>query len=160
MILAKALKLKNRLAGEVAKLGALLMTCNSWEEGQEPQYDAKEVLSKLRDAINKLVTVKTAIAVANAGGAQAKIESQYFRIFQLAEMKGFTGTIGNISTRSCIINEQSFHGEAVKRVYKCNISETERAAMIKDIQAEIDRLQDAIDDYNASTTVAVDDIKV
>ena len=66
MKLAKALKLKNQLAGEVAQLKELLAKQNVRSSKQKFDYDNREVLMRLRSKLDELVRVKTGLAVANA----------------------------------------------------------------------------------------------
>ena len=55
MKIAKALKLKNRLAGEVAKLKEIVQTRNVIEAGQEVVYDVKKMVEEAMAA--KIVTL-------------------------------------------------------------------------------------------------------
>jgi len=65
MKIAKALKMKNQLAGEVAQLKDLLAKQNSRSTKQKFDYDNREVLTRLRAKLDELVKVKTAVAAAN-----------------------------------------------------------------------------------------------
>ena len=79
MKIAKALKMKNQLAGEVAQLKDLLAKQNSRSTKQKFDYDNREVLTRLRAKVDELVKVKAAVAAANA--------EIYDRIFRLAELR-------------------------------------------------------------------------
>jgi len=63
MKLAKGLKLKNQLAGELAQLKDLLVKQNVRSSKQKFDYDNREVLTRLRARLDELVRVKTALAV-------------------------------------------------------------------------------------------------
>ena len=65
MKVTKALKLKNKLAGEVSNLKQMLKIQNSRPTKQPFDYSSREVWQKLCDTIERLVQVKTALAVAN-----------------------------------------------------------------------------------------------
>ena len=67
MNLAKALKVKNKLAGEVAQLRDLLSKQNVRSTKQKFDYDNSQVLANLRSKMDELVKVKAAI------GAEPKI---------------------------------------------------------------------------------------
>ena len=97
MKLAKALKLKNRLAGELAQLKDLLAKQNVRSSKQKFDYDNREVLARLRAKLDELVRVKTALAVSNA--------EAYEKIFRLAELKGLTVTLGTLDTKQGIFHE-------------------------------------------------------
>jgi hypothetical protein len=80
MKIAKALKLKNQLAGEVAQLKELLTKQNSRSAKQKFDYENREVLTRLRAKLAELVKVKAVVAAANA--------EIYKKIFRLSELKG------------------------------------------------------------------------
>ena len=60
MKIAKALKLKNQLAGEVGQLKELLVKQNSRSTKQKFDYDNREVLTRLRAKLDELIKVKAA----------------------------------------------------------------------------------------------------
>ena len=104
MKLAKALKLKNQLAGEVAQLKELLANQNVRSAKQKFDYDNREVLAKLRAKIDELVRVKTGIATANVDA--------YERIFRLAELKGLARENLSHELRVVVIAGNRVDGEA------------------------------------------------
>ncbi len=65
MKLAKALKVKNKLAGEVTQLKELLAKQNSRSIKRPFDYNNTEVLANLRGKLDELVKVKASIAAAN-----------------------------------------------------------------------------------------------
>src|SRR5439155_17404587 len=85
MKIAKALKLKNQLAGDVAQLKDLLAKQNSRSTKQKFDYDNREVLTRLRAKLDELIRVKASIAAANT--------EIYDKIFRLAELKGLAATL-------------------------------------------------------------------
>src|SRR5678810_323193 len=97
MKLAKALKLKNQLAGEVAQLKDLLAKQNVRSTKQKFDYDNREVLARLRAKVDELIKVKAAIAAANA--------EAYGKIFRLAELKGLANTLAGLDTKSGVFHE-------------------------------------------------------
>ena len=97
MKLAKALKLKNQLAGEVAQLKELLAKQNVRSSKQKFDYDNREVLARLRAKLDELVRVKAGLAVANA--------EIYAKIFRLAELKGLVAKLTALETKSGVFHE-------------------------------------------------------
>src|SRR5207248_11175035 len=97
MKIAKALKLKNQLAGDVAQLKDLLAKQNSRSTKQKFDYDNREVLTRLRAKLDELIKVKAALAVANA--------EVYERIFRLAELKGLVAALTALETKSGVFHE-------------------------------------------------------
>ena len=73
MKLAKALKLKNQLAGEVAQLKELLAKENVRSTRQKFDYHNLEVLAQLRAKLAEWVRVKTVIALANVECLRANL---------------------------------------------------------------------------------------
>ena len=65
MKITKALKLKNQLAGEVTELKDRLGKQNSRAATVPFDYDSREVLAALREKVEHLIAVKSAIAAAN-----------------------------------------------------------------------------------------------
>ena len=67
MKIAKALKLKNRLAGEISRLKGIVQAKNVREATQKEVYDVKRIATvDLINVIDDLVLVKTVIAMSNA----------------------------------------------------------------------------------------------
>ena len=63
--LAKALKLKNRVAGKVAKLTQTVQTYNSTQEAAE-RIDVRAAFEQRADLVRRLTDLKHAIARTNA----------------------------------------------------------------------------------------------
>ena len=148
MKLAKALKLKNKLAGEVEQLKSLLKKQNVRSKKQEFDYDNRELLEKLRGKVGELVAVKTAIAQANA-----KI---YDRIFRAAELKGLVATLNSLDTRSGVHLEG---GEYVERPieieYVAQLGKVEIDRLVAEFEGEIESVQDELDDFNHANEVTL-----
>ena len=148
MKLTKALKLKNQIAGEVATLKDRLTKQNVRPATQPFDYDANEVLTDLRAKIEHLVAVKSAIAAANV--------EQYPRIFRLAELKGVIALLKALDVRHGKFKEAGGYGAAAYEVeYIAQIKKTAVDALVGELEAEILRLQDDLDEFNHTTTVAV-----
>lgn len=147
MKLAKALKLKNQLAGDVAELKARLESQNARPSTVPFDYDAKEVLAELRAKIAKLVEVKSELAVANA--------ELYPRIFRLAELKGLVATLKSLNVRNGLFKEGggSFGQAAYDIEYTAQIKKPEVDALVAELEADISDLQDELDEFNHRTSV-------
>src|SRR6266545_5311737 len=97
MKIAKALKLKNQLAGDVAQLKELLVKQNVRSTKQKFDYDNREVLTRLRAKLDELLKVNAAVAAANA--------EIYDKIFRLAELKGLVTTLTGLDTKAGVFHE-------------------------------------------------------
>jgi len=146
MKIAKALKLKNQLAGEVAQLKDLLTKQNSRSTKQKFDYDNLDVLTRLRAKLAELVKVKAAIAVANA--------EIYDKVFRLAELKGLVTTLTALDTKAGVFHEGRGFTEASYEVeYVAQISKVDADKLVAELNAEIQSLQDALDEFNFTRSV-------
>ena len=146
MKIAKALKLKNQLAGEVAQLKDLLLKQNSRSTKQKFDYNNHEVLTRLRAKLDELVKIKAAVAAANA--------EVYDKIFRLAELKGLVTTLTSLDTKAGVFHEGHGFGEAAYEVeYVAQLSKVEVDKLVAELNAEIQGLQDALDEFNFTRSV-------
>ena len=146
MKIAKALKLKNQLAGEVAQLKELLTKQNSRSSKQKFDYDNREVLSRLRAKLTELVKVKATVAAANA--------EIYDKIFHLAELKGFVTTLTSLDTKAGVFHEGGRFGDVGYEVdYVSQIGKVDVDKLVAELNAEIQSLQDALDEFNFTRSV-------
>jgi hypothetical protein len=143
MKIAKALKLKNQLAGEVAQLKDLLAKQNVRSTKQKFDYDNRDVLTRLRGKLDELVKAKAAIAAANA--------EIYDKIFRLAELKGLVTTLTALETKSGVFHEGGRFGEPAYEVeYVAQLGKVDVDKLVNELKDEIQGLQDALDEFNFS----------
>ncbi len=148
MKLSKALKDKNRVAGELAELKALLQKQNVRASTQAFDYDAQDLLARLRVKLDELVKVKTAIAQANV--------TVYDKIFRLAELKGLSALLKTLDTKNGVFKENSgVYGSAYDIEYIAQLKKTEVDRLSAETDAEIQALQDALDEFNFTCSAAV-----
>jgi hypothetical protein len=146
MKIAKALKLKNQMAGEVAQLKELLAKQNVRSTKQKFDYDNREVLTRLRARIDELIKVKAAIAVANT--------EAYEKIFRMAELKGLASALAGLETKAGVFHDTGRFGETAYEVeYVAQISKVEADQQVAALKDEIQSLQDALDEFNFTRTV-------
>ena len=145
MKLAKALKQKNKLAGEVAQLKELLAEQNSRSTKQKFDYNNQEVLTNLRAKIDELVATKAAIGAANA--------EVYPKILRLAELKGFVTALKGLSTKEGVYAESLGYSQSVEVEYVAQIKKAEVDKLVEEIEKEIQELQDALDEFNFTRSV-------
>jgi len=146
MNLSKALKQKNRIAGEIDTLKTLLTSQNVKPSTQKFDYQAEDLLRDLQAKIAELVELKAQIATANV--------EIYTKIFRLAEIKGLTKTLKDLDTRSGLFKEGEGYGQTPYDVeYVAQISKTEADTLVTGFESEIETLQDELDAFNFTTTV-------
>ena len=146
MKIAKALKLKNKIAGEVAKLKELLAQQNSRAAKQKFDYDNREVLANLRAKIGELVSVKAAIAAANA--------EVYGKIFQLAEIKGLVQVLKALSVKEGAYIESLGYSNSVEVEYVAQLKKAEVDRLVAELELQIQDLQDGLDEFNFTHSVS------
>jgi hypothetical protein len=89
--LAKALKIKNRLTGRLAKVQADIQTYNSVPEGQVDQVNVPALMQSREELVGALVGLKTAINEANR-----EVQRD---IYELAEQKATAQFLAGLNTR-------------------------------------------------------------
>ena len=146
MKLAKALKQKNKLAGEVAQLKELLTQQNSRSTKQKFDYDNQQVLGELRTKVDELIKTKAAIGAANA--------EIYAQIFRLAELKGLVATLKALPTKEGVYVESLGYAQSVEVEYAAQLKKAEVDKLTQDLETEIQALQDALDEFNFTHSVS------
>jgi hypothetical protein len=136
--LAKALKIKNRLAGRLAKIQADIQAFNSVPEGQADQVNVP-VLMKTRDElVEALVNLKTAINNANR-------ETQR-EIYDLAEKKATAQFLAGVNTRHG--PQPPMYPATVVVNYVAALKKADVDTLVARLETDIDQLQDRLDQFN------------
>jgi hypothetical protein len=148
LTLARALSVKNRLAGRLAQARNTIETYNSVLAGQRDEdgratVDVRAEYERLLMLQEAIVAVKAAIQRANA--------AIYEDVLRLAEKKALTQMLNGLNTKHG--SEPGFNG--VEYRYSAAILKPEALEMVRRLESEIDRLQDRLNQYNATTTVEV-----
>lgn len=146
MKLAKALKQKNLLAGEIAQLKATLAEQNSRSARQPFDYDTRNVLAQLRGKTEELVTLKARLAAANV--------DTYPQIFRLAELKGLVASLKALPTKDGVFVESLGYTQNAEVAYVAQIKRAEADALVETFQTEIQSIQDALDEHNFTRSIA------
>ena len=148
--LARALKEKNRLVGEVNRLKKLFERENSRLEDSKSTIDRQKVWDDLSTAMDKLIQVKASIFLANAG--------IYEKIIRMGELKSLAQWV------PCIPNSEDSQQTPVRDGNGISYKEVKRNAFLNqertddkvvEMQNLIASLQDEIDEFNATVTVEI-----
>ncbi len=138
--LSKALKVKNRLAGRLAKLNATVAAYNCTVEGRRSEVDVAGA-DKQRTALSAaLVDLKSSIYEANKG--------IYRTIILIGEKKSEIDFLNGLNTKHGE-EPHGYQGTTVK--YVAVIQKQDVDKRVKQLEKEIDDLQDQIDKYNAES---------
>jgi len=136
--LSKALKVKNRLAGRLAKINATVQTYNCTVDGRRGEVDVAVLDKQRADLSAALVDLKTSIYEANKG--------IYRSIILIGEKKGDIDFLSGLNTK----HGTEPHGyQGTNVTYVSVIQKQEVDKRVKQLEKEIDDLQDSIDKYNA-----------
>jgi hypothetical protein len=146
--LAKALSVKNRLAGRLSQARTNIETYNSVLAGQRDGQDQSTVdvraeYERLLMLQEGLVAVKAAVQRANA--------PVYEDVLRLGEKKALIQMLNGLNTKHG--SEPGYNG--VEYRFSATILKPEVLEMVRRLEAEIDGLQDRLNHFNATTTVEV-----
>jgi len=136
--LAKALKIKNRLAGRLSKTQSTIQMYNSLQEGRDDGIDIKELDQLASQLSQALVVLKTDICRANS--------YIYREIIEIKEKQVQVNFLNSINTRHG--NEYTAYQNTPIN-YVATIRKQDVDSRVKQLEKEIDDLQDRIDAYNA-----------
>lgn len=146
--LAKALSLKNRLAGRISQTKTTIETYNSVSvdpEGRKAdRVDVRELFDRLLLLQEAIVELKIAISQANA--------NVYAKVLTLAEKKNLVQMLSQLNTFSGL--QRNVYGGSESR-FQAEFSKPETLEMVRKLEAEIDKLQDQLNEYNVSTKVVI-----
>lgn len=143
----KALQIKNRIAGEIAQLQKLIQTNNSHQEFA-CKFDINKLLLDRATAVKKLIAVKTALAVANV--------AIYEKIALMAELKAEVALYRSLNTTEG--ETEHGYGERAKTIkIIATINAIQVEERVKQLNLEIEKLQDEIDYFNSTTEVVIPD---
>jgi hypothetical protein len=149
--LARALKEKAKLVGNITMLELRLETNNSHNKLNTPDYNAAEVLNELVAAKKSLVALKTKIATANAPIAG--------HIFEMAELKGLVSTLRGLNTTQGTHSAGRYGREEVAE-FSATISRKKADEEITKLEGRIQDIQEILDTHNATVKITVDIAKI
>ena len=146
--LAKALSIKNRLAGRLSQARSNIEAYNSVPAGQRDDdaratVDVRAEYERLLMLQEGLVAVKAAIHRTNT--------PVYEDVLRLAEKKALVQMLGGLNTKHG--TEPGYAG--VEFRYSATILKPEVLEMVRRLEAEIDKLQDKLNHFNATVTVEI-----
>ncbi len=144
--LAKALKVKNRLAGRLAKAQADIQAYNSVPVGQADQVNVPALMKTREELVGALVALKTAINDAN-GEAQRDI-------YLLAEKRATAQFLAGVNTRHG--PQPPVYPSTVEVTYVAALKKADVDGLVAGLEKEIDQLQDRLDQFNHANRIEVD----
>lgn len=142
-----ALKVKNRLAGEVRRLEHVLVRENSRRNDNPSKVNIGDIYAQLRSTRAKLVSIKAAIAAANV--------PIYSALALLEEAKSEMAYMGTIPDRE---GEEVIPTHTGQLTYQWT-AYLNRATIDQynvELQKKINNFQDVVDSFNAATSITID----
>jgi hypothetical protein len=144
--LAKALKVKNRLAGRLAKVQADIQAFNSVPHGQAGQVNVPVLMQAREELVGALVGLKAAINDANREAQRD--------IYALAEKKATAQFLAGVNTRHG--PQPAVYPNTTEVHYVAALMKADVDALLARLEQEIDQLQDRLDQFNHTRKVEVD----
>lgn len=149
MNIAKALKVKNRLTGEITRLQEQFQASNKYDTRNPSGVTtpSPEVWNTLYAKINSLIELKTKIATANLG-IIGKIEL-------LSQLKSLLTQIDTLDTTESYGVRKDPYVAANTETYDilCWIKDVDKQSIRNSLQNQINDTQDLLDEYNAATEI-------
>jgi hypothetical protein len=155
--LSQALKLKNRLAGKIARLRLIVERENSRKESHPIRADVRKAFEESVEFSRELAALKGSIAAANAGVTDGSC-GIYGKLNLQAELRGLISFLTGLNCKEGETTERVgflSRDEATRVVFVAVIAKDEVDRLVADYQAEVECLQDEIDQFNGATRIAI-----
>ena len=144
--LAKALKIKNRLTGRLAKVQTDIQAYNSVPEGQADQVNVPTLMKTREELVEALVGLKAAINDANREAQRD--------IYALAEKKATAQFLAGVCTRHG--PQPAVYPSTTEVTYVAALKKADVDSLVVRLEKEIDQLQDRLDQFNHAHKIEVD----
>lgn len=145
--IARALKEKNRVAGRLAKAREQVGKENSSDKKVPRGIDVAETFALAKSLRDRLIAIKSAIAIAN--------QPIVAKIIELDEVKSEIGFLNDLNVKEGLFVETNF-GVKTETEIDAVIHKAQVLAEVEALQARADRLQDELDEFNATTKVEIE----
>jgi predicted nucleic acid-binding Zn-ribbon protein len=142
--LAKALKLKNRLAGRLNAVQTNIRSHNSVLEEQQDRVNVPNLIKEYENLVEALISLKTSIIRANT-----EIQNQ---IIRKGELKSKIEFLNSLNTNDGV-QRHGYQNTEIK--YVATIKLVDVTQQVRKLEAEIDLLQDQLDEFNQITKINV-----
>lgn len=143
MNIKQALKKKNKIIGLMTEQWGRASQYNVIDEGNPRPYSSTESITKWMELSEELVNLKAKIHLANG--------PKYELIFRLAELKN---QVKHLKSLNCSSGVTHSRWDSEKPIIKhAEINVVERDKMIKAKEAQIDFIQDELDQWNHNTII-------
>jgi hypothetical protein len=140
-----ALKEKNRLVKEINDCYQKMLIYNSIDVSNTRPYSSRELMDRVIELTDNLITLKTKINIANL--------PVYGKIFRLSELKN---AITKIKNMDCTEGASVYYSgiRETQPIKTSEISIIERDDMVRSMETEINEIQDYLDNHNHNTLIS------
>lgn len=145
--IARALKEKNRVAGRLAKTRGLIGEENSRDKSVPRGIDVAEMYAQAKELRDRLIAIKSAIAEANKPIVSKIIELDEVKS-EIAFLNGLNVKEGKFVTTN--------YGSRIESDIDAVIRKQQVMEEVSALQARADRLQDELDEFNATTKIEIE----
>lgn len=146
MKLNKALKVKNRLIGELGRVRQLIRSENSRRSDSVSTFDLPELQEKLIRLESDFIDLKSQIAEATA-----PISRQLTRLTFLKDSINFYNSIPSRKGVEVVAYGNSTN--PVEYMWTSYFDKEAIDATVESLEKEIDQIQDEVDSFNAQTDI-------
>jgi hypothetical protein len=143
--LAKALKIKNRLTGRLAKVQADIQAFNSVPQGQAGQVNVLALMKTREELVGALVSLKTAINEANREAQRD--------IYDLVEKKATAQFLDGVNTRHG--PQPPMYPSTIEVNYVAALKKVDVDGLVAGLERDIDQIQDRLDQFNHDRKIEV-----
>lgn len=162
--IAKALRVRKQLKGQISELAKRATGCAAWIEGASRDFNFTAVDADRKAKIDELVRLETAIACANS---KATVEWQGRKmtlcevIRRQEELKGEIAYTATLSTRRGAERQHTGEYDANRQPVFTTVnwnsaySEPERVALLASLRAQCEELNELLETANHRVTVAL-----
>ena len=144
MTIKQALKLKNKLIKSIGENTKLMQQYNSVEVGNNRPYSTQELFNKISNDTRELSELKSKIHTANTPVLKD--------IFYMSELKSTIQALKKMDCTEGKSNKDRYRMES-ELVMTSEISLVTRNEMVKSMEDVIEKIQDKLDIFNATTEI-------
>ncbi len=149
--LARALKLKNRLQSSIRSVAGDLEKYNSIVKDGTKEVDTRISLGEYDRVVDCLISLKVKIFVANV--------PVYEKILRLAETKSKIKVLRSLDTQhGKVVDTYRYSGSSEMIEYEANFRKADVDSIIRDLEDQVDQIQEELDKNNHMTHIEIDPI--
>ncbi len=162
LTISQALRRIKKIKGQLSEYRSRAQSSVTHLADQTPAFSFEVETSVAAKAVNEMLRLQTAVAVANATTTVEVDGHKVPLAFVVRQLRELTGEIAWLKTLpvkaqdKVVESEIDYTGErpvTVPKTYTCHLPEAKRAALVESRQALFDRLNDLVETTNHKTPV-------